>query len=148
MHQDEVTWIVAADGSEARFFTERVRAGPVVELPGLRMTAKPAGGDHAKPRATVHARVGEARHAAGERSPAEAAEHRFLKEVGDVLARNYASGAYQRLVLMGPPKALGALKATLPDRLSHELEASDPHERKGDTAEAIRLHLRDARARA
>jgi protein required for attachment to host cells len=145
---DDVTWIVTADASEARFFTERFRAGPVVERPDLKMQADPTDLAHAKPRATVHARVGEARHAAGDRSPGEAAEHRFLKEVGDVLARHYASGDYQRLVLMAPPKALGVLTAALPTRLQAQLEASDPHERKGEPADAIRLHLRHARARA
>lgn len=149
MSQGDVTWIVAADATEARVFSERVRAGPVVELPQLRMVADPADKlAHSKPRATVHSRFGPARHAAGERSPAEVSERLFLQEVGDALARSYIAGAYQHLVLMAPPKALGLLKAALPERLVEQLEASDPHERKADTPEEIRWHLREARARS
>lgn len=148
MDQGGVTWIVTADAVEARIFSERVRAGALVELPDLRMTA--TDGERGAGRgqsATVHERSGSGRHGAGDRQPAHMAEERFLTRVAERLAHSAGQGAFDRLVLMGPPHALGALKKALPAALAARVDATDPHERKRDDAEEVRRHLREARAR-
>jgi protein required for attachment to host cells len=143
-----VTWIVAADAVEARVFVERVRAGPVREEPGLLMTATDAERSAGRAqRANVHQRGGPGVHAA-DREPAHEAERRFLKRVATWLGVEAGRGSFDRLVLMGPPHALGALRQALSPALLRRIEATDAHERRRDDAEAVRHHLRKARAHA
>jgi protein required for attachment to host cells len=144
-----VTWIVAADAVEARVFAERVRSGPLRELPDLHMTAtdEERGAGRGQ-RATVHARMGARRHAAGGRDPAHEAEARFLRRVANRLMISAGQGEFDRLVLMGPPHALGALRQALPHGLAARVDVTDAHARKHDDADALREHLREARARS
>lgn len=148
MDQGGVTWIVAADAAEARIFAERVRSGPLRELPERHMSAT----DHERTagrgqQATVHGRASDHRHAAGGRDTAHVAEARFLKRVANALVLAAGKGEFDRLVLMGPPHALGALRKALPDGLAARVDATDAHARKHETAESLRACLRDARAR-
>lgn len=149
MDQGGVTWIVAADAAEARVFSERVRSGPLQELPELHMAItddeRAAG---RRQRASVYAGWGSRRHAAGGRDPAHAAEAQFLRRVANRLMIAAGRGEFDRLVLMGPPHALGALRLALPDSLAQRLDVTDAHARKHDDAEALRVHLREARARS
>lgn len=143
-----VTWIVAADAIEARIFAERVRSGPVKELVSMRMSATDAEREeHHKPQATVHDRHGHGRHGAGERKDGDDALRRFLRRVASSLSLAATRGDYDSLVLMGPPRALGVLRDVLPGPIAARVEASDPHERRRDTADEVRQHLREARAR-
>lgn len=149
MEDTGVTWIVAADAMEARIFAERARSGAVKELTELRMasTSTEQGAGRGQ-RATGHQRHGPGQHGVGEHDPHVEAERRFLKRVANRLTLESGQGAFDRLVLMGPPKALGILKAELPPAVAAKIEATDPHERRRDDADEIRRHLRDARARA
>ena len=148
MDEGGVTWIVAADAAEARIFAERVRAGALRELPELRMsvsdTERGAGRGQ---RATVHQSVGSGRHGAGEAAPAHEVERRFLKRVATRLMLSAGRGEFDRLVLMGPPRALGTLKKALPPAVAARVDVTDPHERRRDDPETLRRHLREARAR-
>lgn len=143
-----VTWIVTADAREARIFVERARSGPLKELPALRMEAE---GDEREAgrgqRATVHQRAGGGRHGAGDVSPEHAVEARFLRRVAQCLTVAAGRGEFDRLALMGPPHALGTLKKALPPAVAARVDVTDPHERKEDDVDALRLHLREARAR-
>ena len=145
MHEDGVTWIVNADAVEARVFAEPRRAGDLHELPELRMTASDAERGQA---ASVHQRAGMGRHGAGERSPEHEAERRFLTRVAARLMLGAGRGEFDRLVLMAPPHALGALRQALPPTVAARVEVTDPHERKHDDAKTLRHYLREARARA
>lgn len=149
MDQGGVTWIVTADAHEARFFVERVRLGEVKELEGHRMRATDAelAGGH-RHKATVHDRHGEGRHGAGERDMDHEAERRFLKRVATKLSLEAAAGSFDRLVLMAPPHALGALRQALSPAVTARLDVSDDHERVGDDADAVRVRLRQARAKS
>jgi len=142
------TWIVALDSRQARFFAEPLRAGPLRELPELQMeaTSEERGAGRGQ-RATMHSRVGDGRSAAGERDPAHAAEARFVKRVAAQLASAAERGDFDRLVLMGPPHALGALRKALAPAVAARVDATDPHVRVHEDAEAMRRILRDARAR-
>lgn len=149
MEQTGTTWIVAADGAEARFFAEPMRAGPVHELADLHMRAGHE--DHAPSHqhATVHERGGAGRHGAGDETPPkQEAEDRFLRRVAERLAQAAQHGDYERLVLMAPPHALGVLRQALPSTVAGKVEGSDPHERVKEAADDIRRHLHDVRARA
>ena len=101
MDQGGVTWIVTAEAAEARVFCERARTGPLRELPELRMAASDA---EIAAASTRHERP---RQHEGELAVPAAGRH-------SVGARRRDTGEFERLVLMGPPRALGLLKMALP----------------------------------
>lgn len=143
------TWILVADGDQARVFEERQRAGEVREVEALRMGR--TGGDYPRAAAhgaTVHDRAGHGQHGAGERAPHEEAEDRFLERVAESLADPARRNVFQELVIMAPPRALGALRQALPKAAHALLEGSDPHECVRENAEDIRHRLRKVRAKA
>lgn len=129
MDQGGVTWILAADATEARVFSEGVRCGPLKELPALRMTA--ADGERQ-------------RWAEGDQG-GHTAELRFMRRVAARITGG--AGEFDRLVLMGPPRALGLMKLALPAEILRRVDVTEPHERRQDDPDALRRHLRDARAR-
>lgn len=149
MQDTGVTWIVTFDAEEARVFEEPARSGPVRELPALRMTSTGSErGAGRQQRATGHQRLGAGQHGVGERDPGRAAASRFLRRVANRLALESGRNAFDHLVLVGPPRPLGLLRAELAPAVAAKVEASDPHERRHDDADEVRRHLRDARARA
>ena len=148
MEEGGVTWIVTADAAEARIFSERVRAGALRELPELRMSVSDAErGAGRRQVATVHQRAGAGRHGAGERAPEHEAERRFMKRLSTRLMVSAGRGEFDRLVLMGPPHALGALRKALPAAVARRVDVTDPHERRHDDPDELRRHVREARAR-
>ncbi len=143
------TWIVVADGDQARVFEERQRAGDVREVEAHRMGRE--GGDYPRAAAhgaTVHDRAGHGQHGAGERAPSQEAEDRFLERVAESLAEPLRRKAYESLVIMAPPRALGVLRQALPKAVQFRLAGSDPHECVKETAADIRRRLRKIRAKA
>jgi protein required for attachment to host cells len=132
MDQGSLTWIVTADASEARVFCERARTGPLKELPELRMAASDAE---------------RRRRSEGDQGQHEG-ELRFLRRVASRLALGASRGEFERLALIGPPRALGLLKMALPPEVVKRVDVTDPHERRWDDPDALRQHLRDARARS
>lgn len=136
MDQASVTWIVTADSQEARVFCERARTGPLQELATLRMCA------------TDGERAAGRHHRSDQRAPQHEPERRFLRRVANRVALEAGKGEFERLVLMGPPRALGFLKMALPPGVVARIDVTDPHARRHDDAEALRQHLRQARARS
>jgi protein required for attachment to host cells len=143
-----VTWVLVADGAHARLFEERQRTGALHEKADwtmrLQREDRPRAPAHA---ATVHERGGTGRHGDKDHAPAQEAERRFLARVAEALNAAGVRGEFDHLVIMAPPAALGVLRARLAPRLSGRLEATDPHNRLGDDADAMRAHLRQLRAR-
>jgi protein required for attachment to host cells len=135
MDDTGVTWVLAADGGEARVFAERVRSGPLKELTELRMQA-----DERRRHGASHGRAGDDRHD-------HDAERTFLRRVAMRVALGASQGAYARLAVMAPPRALGFLKQALPAEVSRRIDVTDPHARTHEDAEGLRGRLREARAR-
>ncbi|MCR5881057.1 host attachment family protein [Phenylobacterium sp. J367] len=148
MINEGVTWIVAADGGHVRVFEERRRAGDVRELADLamRISESDRRPSHAHT-ATVHERAGYGRHAGEQTKPEQAAEERFLARAVETLHAAAQRRAFDRLAIMAPPTALGEIRRRLTAPLVARLDVTDPHNRTLDDAEAIREHLREARAR-
>jgi protein required for attachment to host cells len=135
MDRTGITWVVTADAAEARIFCERARCGPLRERADLRMTA------------TEAERAAGQVHRGDQRAPQHEPERRFLRRVANRVALEAGRGEFERLVLMGPPRALGVLKKALPPAVAARVDVTDAHERKQDDPEALRRHLREARAR-
>lgn len=136
MDQGSVTWIVTADAAEARVFCERARTGPLREVADLHMAA------------TDEERTAGHRHHGDPSAPQHEPERRFLRRVATRVALEAGKGEFERLVLMGPPRALGYLKMALPPEVVARIDVTDPHDRRQDDPEALRGHLREARARS
>ncbi|MCG9917073.1 MAG: host attachment family protein [Phenylobacterium sp.] len=142
------TWIVVADGDQARIFEERQRAGEVREVEAHRMGR--VGGDYPRAAAhgaTVHDRAGYGQHGAGEHAPHQEAEDRFLERVAESLVEPLRHNTFESLVIMAPPRALGVLRQALPKAAQARLVGTDPHECIRETAEDIRGRLRKVRAK-
>jgi len=142
-----VTWIVVADGSGARVFEERVRLGPLTER--FEMAAESHENRHRASAhgATVTSRVGPGRHGAGTDDPASRAEERFLTTYASRIDAAAEQGAFEHLVLIAPPQALGVLRGHLKAATTRRIEASDPHERLHETLESIQSRLQAVRAK-
>ncbi|PWK89672.1 host attachment protein [Fulvimonas soli] len=106
------TWILVADGARARVIECNARNGvwnevacfdnPEGRLPGRSLTRD------RPPRAAES--VGSARHAIEPHTtPREKSAGNFARLLGDALARGLEERRYEKLVLVAPPRFLGAL---------------------------------------
>lgn len=140
------TWIVIADGAGLRVLEERRRLGPLTERADLAVKSTEDRGQSSAHTGTVTDRSGHGRHGAGETDPAENAEHRFLRAAAKQLDAAALAGAFERLVIIAPPDALGVLRGGLAAATARRIEVCDPHERCREDAETLRDRLRAIRA--
>ena len=141
------TLVLTADGGRARGFAERRRHGRLGELPDWSRTAPEADRHRGKTGGSTLS-PGSGRSNVHDAAPADAAEKRFLEGLAHELERAAVSGAFERLVLIAPPRALGVLKHALGPHASRRLECADPHDRFDETADQIRGRLRALRVPA
>ena len=110
----KITWILAADASRARVLQRSGRAEALVEIQGL---DNPAGRAHDRDLVTdAHARFRGNGGPASDRQETSAVEHAtdlFAKRLGAFLEKARAERRYDELVVVAPPKFLGALRAEL-----------------------------------
>lgn len=144
--EDVTAWVVTADGRNARIFEERRRHAELHELEALAMRLGREDEPKAKhPSGTVHESGGPGRHSAHEVSPSEEAERRFLKRLAAELEQAAQAGRYGALVLMAPPRALGALRESLGPAARRLVTHEEPRDRLGESGRDLRLRLRDLR---
>jgi protein required for attachment to host cells len=121
-----ITWILIADGARARLYSN---SGP-----GKGIEAVPGGvieGDHRPDHELVRdglgrtfESVGETRHAIQPRTdPHRELKRDFSKELAAMLDQRLAAKAFDRLVLVAPPSALGDLRAALPAHMKPHIYA-------------------------
>lgn len=130
------TWIVVADGGGARIFEEHHRLGPLSERRDLMLESREDRGQ------TPSHRRG------GDGDPADRAERRFLSLVAAVLDAGEASKAFQNLVVVAPPRALGVLRSGLSLATARRIELCDPHDARVLDVDALEARLRRLRAEA
>jgi len=120
------TWILIADGAHARLFANRG--------PGKGIEAVEGGvisGDHRADHELVRdsagrtfESVGDTRHAITPKTdPHRELKRDFARQLAELLDRSYAAKAFDRLVLVAPPTALGDLRAALSDHLKPHIYA-------------------------
>lgn len=110
------TWIVVADGAGARLFLNTGPGKGLRELPEGRMqtaleTTRSQGSDRP---GRVHDRMGEGRHGMEPRADwHEQQKRQFARDLARRLDRAAGEKAFDRLILVAPPRFLGALRSAL-----------------------------------
>jgi protein required for attachment to host cells len=118
------TWILVADGARARVFVNEGVGKGVRELSdrafvGSRLRGREIQSD--RPGRTQD-RAGHGRHAMEPPTdPQEKAESEFLNDVVAWLTEKGHEGAFDRLVLIAAPRALGEIRQTLPKPLAQKV---------------------------
>jgi protein required for attachment to host cells len=142
----EHTWIVVADGRQARVIERRVRAGLLTEREDLarRLDADTVPRDR-PPRAFES--VGTRRHGLETgASPHERDEARFVAEVCAWLNAAARERAFDALVLIAPPCALGLYRAGLDDETRARITREHSLDLVNMPRDALLARLRDAEA--
>lgn len=120
------TWIVLADGANARFLLNSGRGKGLEPLPDGQMGIDPtASRDIGTERpGRVHDRMGPGRHAMAPKVDwHEQQKTEFLGEVASRLNAAVQEQALDQLVLVAPPKALGELRAALAKQTAERVTA-------------------------
>jgi protein required for attachment to host cells len=114
-----ITWIVVADGARARIFVNR---GPGK---GIELSAHELSAEHGRTSEMVryglystHESVGPARHAIEPKSdPHQRLKRRFIERLAQMLDQSAAEKAFDRFVLVAPPKVLGDFRKDMSKHL-------------------------------
>ena len=121
-----VTWVLVADAAHARTFVNKGPGSGLTELPeeARQIDLAPSRDINADRPGRVQDSAGPGRHSM--EPPTDAKEHAkqvFLKEIAAALKEGHDRNAFDRLVLVAPPAALGALRAALAPGLRKILHA-------------------------
>lgn len=120
------TWVLIADGGRARVLSQTGKGHPLVEVEGLALHADlPRSHEIGRDRpGRSYESHGTARHAVeGHSDPHDSLEHAFLVDVAERLDARLAAGAFDRLVLVAPPRALAVLRQVVSKPLHAVLDA-------------------------
>jgi protein required for attachment to host cells len=140
------TWILIADGARARILENDGPGSGLNAVEGMTFH-----GDHASTHEILsdragrtHSSVGPGRSAIeGHSDPHRELKKKFAHQLADVLAQGLERNAYDRLVIVAPPTALGDLRAVLPAavtaKVSGEVAKDLTKTPNGEVAE----HLKD-----
>ncbi|MCP8883670.1 host attachment protein [Devosia sp. XJ19-1] len=121
-----VTWILIADGTQARVLEHTGPGKGLVTIKGLDWSIPPLQTHdiNSDRPGRSHSSVGSGRSAMEPKT--DAAQHReaeFVRSVADVLDGKAKSGAYDRLVIAAAPIALGNLRKVLSDHVKKTVVA-------------------------
>jgi protein required for attachment to host cells len=141
-----VTWIVLADGRRALVLQRRAGAG-LEPVPGGELH----GDVHRRSREIDSDRPGRSgdstgphRHAMEPRSdPHQHEESVFVKSVADWLDERLRAGAFERLIVVAPPRALGDMRQAYSPAIRAAIQAELAKDLLGTPIPDIELHLRD-----
>lgn len=120
-----ITWVMVADGARARVFVKEGAKKGLTELPdgnfaGSRQSSRELGGD--RPGRTFDS-AGPGRHAMEPPSdPHKLAETDFVRSLTEWLSEQEKRNAFERLVLIAAPRALGELRRLLPDNVARHVD--------------------------
>ena len=145
-----ITWIVLADGDQAKIFEN---GGPGKGLHALKDMAMAQ--DHLAAHDIMADRPGRSSNPAGPGSraavdyrtdPVDLRERRFLEGLAKMLEDKQVAGAYDRLVIVAPPRALGELRPALSENVRTAILAELPKELMHLPTEKLGEHLSDVMA--
>lgn len=140
--KNPVTWVLVADAREAQIYV-RGRNHDMLVPVGDTLKAKPIEretGRHALGR--VYESKSATRHMV---EPAvdirQETRQRFMREVAEKLEASWEQHAFDRLVLIGPPKVIGNLRENLPDDVKETVIAEVGKELTHAPLQALSLYL-------
>ena len=140
------TWIVVADGGQARILLYTGRASGVRQLPNTEFH-DPHLPTHElvtdrQPR--VHESLGATRHAVEPRiDPHEQRKEQFLAQLTEHLERAAERGEFERLVVVAPATALGELRKDFSSQLKQRLFAEFVHDYAHQTNDYVYSHIKE-----
>ncbi len=120
------TWILVADGARARIYLNDGPGHGIQPVPEMTFETeiKPAREIEADKPGRTFDSAGTGRHAKEKPTDTQRLEEqRFLSDVADKVKDAAYEGAFDRLVLIAPPKALGDLRKFLHDTLKDKIVA-------------------------
>ena len=124
-----VTWVLIADGAQARILEYTGPSKGLVQVEGLKFEDA-----HLRNREIMSDRPGRAYSSAGygrsameqRTDPADYREAEFLRSVADLLNQKGLEGVFRRLVIAAPPQALGDLRRFLSSATMEKVTAEIP----------------------
>lgn len=142
-----ITWIIVANSERCRALEERRRGAALKELHGWdrRPTEQDRRHAHHEP-AVNRQRFGFGRYVVNPRDLEALAERRFLSRYARELSLAAVKGAYQRLVLIATPPALGVLREELGGPVQRRIERTAACDCVGEAPETLRERVRALRA--
>ncbi|MFK2905041.1 host attachment protein [Dyella ginsengisoli] len=138
------TWILVADAARARLFEATGRSEPWQEVACFANPDGRAPGRHATteraPR--VNESMGSARHAIEPHTTLrDKSTDQFAHMLGDALQRGHDDHRYQHLVLVAPPRFLGALHGALDKQVAGCVSGEIQHDFTALRGDEIRSRL-------
>ncbi len=144
-----VTWIVVADGARARVFVNDGIGKGLSERPDLALATDSRRNRDIqadRPGRTFDS-AGEGRHAMEPRTdPHQHDEREFIRDVVDRLNGFAQRGAFERLVLVAAPRALGDMRQLMPKPLSARVVGTVAKDLTKAEPADIETHLEDIMA--
>lgn len=138
------TWILLADGRKARLLDEPTRGGVLHAIRDLEISDDDLYDPQDRPPRSFES-VGTHRHGMETQSLHEKEEQNFLKRVASQIAEFEKHNAFDQLVLMAPPRALGLLHDMLPAGVKARITYEAPKDVVAEDVQAIRKRLADLR---
>lgn len=144
------TWILVADAGRARVLQSLGPGKPLTTVDGLASVSGLPSTTHeivTDRQTRVHESSNSARHAITPKTdPREQMKEDYLKMLADEMHQRLATGAFDRLVVVAPPHALGVLRAALSDQvkavvsgeLAKDLTKTPDHDMPGHLADVLR----------
>lgn len=137
------TLLVAADGRRARLYEEPARGADLIERAQFALNDEDSYEPQDRQPRTFN-RVGAHRSAMGSDDTLhEREEENFLTRLAAAIAAQ--AETVEEIVLFAPPRALGSLRAALPDRVSAKLTHDAPLDILNEDAAKLKQRLKDLR---
>lgn len=125
-----ITWIVVADGNEAKIFEHDGPGKGLTAIPDLHFEQESlkAGDIMADKPGRSFSSAGPGARSSIEYSsdPVAVRERKFVERLADVLEEKRAAGKFDRLVIAAAPKALGDIRPALSDAVKQTILAELP----------------------
>lgn len=139
--------VLVADGTKARLFEERRRAGPLLEITDRLGDLAPSGPVASGHAGRTHDRHGIGSHTTGGPSPREKQEAAFLTSLAERIDTLVLPGTFEDLIVVAPPRALGQLRQAFSPATLRRLKGADAHDRVGCQPDEIQAALAAVRLR-
>ena len=144
-----VTWVLIADGAQARVFGHTGPLKGLVPVEGLSFSE-----EHLRNQDIVSDRPGRAFASAGhgrsamepETDPSQHREAEFTRQMAGMLEQKRRDGAYDRLVIAAAPTALGDIRPKLSDAVRKTVVAELPKDLTGIPLHQLADHFSDVLA--